>query len=173
MANQASKKRGFNAVDVIIVAAVIIVAVFAVLKFTGNTPAASTPPTRLEYTCLVTRVNEQTVESLAAFMPNDRLMASGVLLDAYVTSYEVSPSQYWIENPNGGMHYVTDPTRYDIVFTVQGQVRNSITSELGTQEVRLGKTHILKTAHFEFSTGTIIGIKWGDEVVFAEGVPLT
>ena len=32
---------------------------------------------------------------------------------------------------------------------------NAVTNEVGTQEVRIGKTHIVKTVHFELTNGTI------------------
>ena len=37
----------------------------------------------------------------------------------------------------------------------QANVVNAVTNEVGTQEVRIGKTHIVKTVHFELSNGII------------------
>ena len=57
----------------------------------------------------------------------------------------------------------TDKGLLDLTFTVQCNVVNTITSEIGTQEVRLGKSHIVKTDKFEMSSGTITYCVWGDE----------
>ena len=37
---------------------------------------------------------------------------------------------------------------------------NVITTEIGTQEVRIGKTHIVKTDKFELANGTILSCVW-------------
>ena len=39
-------------------------------------------------------------------------------------------------------------------------VPDAATNELGTQEVRIGKSHNLKTTHFEFASGIITGCEW-------------
>lgn len=45
---------------------------------------------------------------------------------------------------------------YNVVFTIEGTVKDNLTSELGTQEIRVGKTHIVKTTTFELEGGCII-----------------
>ena len=42
-----------------------------------------------------------------------------------------------------------------MVFTIEGTVKDNLTSELGTQEIRVGKTHIVKTTTFELEGGCI------------------
>lgn len=44
---------------------------------------------------------------------------------------------------------------YDLVFTIEGTITNPLTSELGTQEIRVGKSHIVKTTTFEVEGGII------------------
>ena len=48
----------------------------------------------------------------------------------------------------------------DLTFTIQANVVNAVTNEVGTQEVRIGKTHIVKTVHFELTNGTITTCTW-------------
>lgn len=156
--------RKFNFVDIIIVAAVLIVAVFAVMKFTGNS-AGVVDPTKIEYVAMATRVEQEIVDNLDAYVPG-QLMASGELLNAHVVSYEVKPAVHYIETADGQLIEAVEENRYDVYFTVQGYVQNATTSELGTQEVRLGKTHILKTVQLEFNNTTIVDIKWGDDTSF-------
>ena len=50
----------------------------------------------------------------------------------------------------------------DLTFTVECNVVNPITTEIGPQEVRIGKTHIVKTDKFELTNGVIIDCVWGD-----------
>ena len=45
---------------------------------------------------------------------------------------------------------------YDLVFTIEGSVKDNLTSELGSQEIRVGKTHIVKTTTFELENGVIL-----------------
>ena len=51
----------------------------------------------------------------------------------------------------------------DLTFTIEANVVNPITTELGTQEVRIGKTHIVKTDTFELANGTIMSCVWGEQ----------
>ena len=53
-----------------------------------------------------------------------------------------------------------DKDLLDLTFTVEATVPDAATNELGTQEVRIGKSHNLKTTHFEFASGIITGCEW-------------
>ena len=48
----------------------------------------------------------------------------------------------------------------DLTFTVEAYVLNNIKTELGSQEVRVGKTHIVKTTHYELNGGVILTCQW-------------
>ena len=48
----------------------------------------------------------------------------------------------------------------DLTFTIEVNVANRITNEVGTQEVRIGKTHIVKTADFDLEGGTVLTCQW-------------
>ena len=37
---------------------------------------------------------------------------------------------------------------------------SDIKTELGSQEVRVGKTHIVKTTHFELNGGIVLTCEW-------------
>ncbi len=45
---------------------------------------------------------------------------------------------------------------------------NPITTEIGTQEVRVGKTHTVKTDKFELMNGVILDCEWGDGAAAAD-----
>jgi hypothetical protein len=48
----------------------------------------------------------------------------------------------------------------DLTFTIVGYVENDIKTEIGSQEVRVGKSHIVKTTHFELNNGVILTCEW-------------
>ena len=48
----------------------------------------------------------------------------------------------------------------DLTFTIEGSVSNNLKSEMGSQEVRVGKTHIVKTTHFELNNGVVLSCEW-------------
>ena len=60
-------------------------------------------------------------------------------------------------NANLGVETLTqvDAGTYNLVFTIEGTVKDNLSSELGTQEIRVGKSHIVKTATFELEGGII------------------
>ena len=55
-----------------------------------------------------------------------------------------------------------DEGTIDLLFTIECNVVNPITTEIGTQEVRVGKTHTVKTDKFELMNGVILDCEWGD-----------
>ena len=50
----------------------------------------------------------------------------------------------------------------DLLFTIECNVVNPITTEIGTQEVRVGKNHIVKTDKFELS-GVVTDCTWTND----------
>jgi hypothetical protein len=104
-------------------------------------------------------VEAEVYESIQNELPS-QLMASGELLDGYVTKVEATPAEedeYSISESNGVTTISReDSGEYDLVFTIEATVEDNVTSELGTQEIRVGKSHIVKTTTFELEGGTIL-----------------
>ena len=59
--------------------------------------------------------------------------------------------------------------KLDLIFTIECNVVNSITTEIGTQEVRVGKIHTVKTDKFELTNGIILDCSWGEDAENAGG----
>ena len=62
-------------------------------------------------------------------------------------------------------NWVTDPDHVTLIFTVTTTTPTAevMTTKVGDQEVRIGKTdYILKSEYIEFSDGTITNVIWGD-----------
>ena len=99
-------------------------------------------------------------ENIKQELPS-QLMAADKLLDAYVTDVQATPventtyTMAWDSNLSKETMTWVEAGTYNLVFTIEANITNTLTSELGTQEIRVGKTHIVKTTTFELEGGVI------------------
>lgn len=159
-----------NIIDLLVLVVVIAALAFAAFRLLGGGDANPVDAaTKLTYTARVGPVDQETYDEvlrqLEAAGGRDQLMADGELVDGYVTGVVAEPHKTYEADANGQVVASTeDPAnggRYDLIFTVEANVPSVTTNKVGTQEVRVGKTHILKTTHFEFSYATILTCDWG------------
>ena len=90
-------------------------------------------------------------------------MANRYMVDSYVTAVTAVPHDAAITFNSTGGERLTLPVesdKLDLTFTIQANVVNTVINDVGTQEVRIGKTHIVKTVHFELTNGTITTCTW-------------
>ncbi len=163
-----------NIIDLLVLVIAIVVVAAVALKMTGRMgPAKVEVGTAITYTVKVERVDQVTYENIQAYIaaaqaagdPGDRLMANGELLSAYVTSVTATPRSDQAEvSTSAGVVTIQagEEDLVDLVFTIEGNVANNVKTELGTQEVRAGKSHIVKTTHFELAYGTILTCEWAN-----------
>lgn len=115
----------------------------------GGESGEEAPATKLTYTVRVTAQPAKLAERVAEYVDTatskkDQLMASGDMLDAYVVDYWTEPTQY--NKLSDGTVEIYDSTAaeeaglVDICFVIEANVTNAVTNEVGTQEVRIGKT---------------------------------
>lgn len=161
-----------NIIDLLVLILAVVIVVAVALKMTGRAgPARTEQGTNITYIVEAENIDRRIYEKVAADIerakaagdPGDRLMASGELLPGYVTSVTATPrSDDAVVQTSSGAVTITAgrPDRVDLLFEVQAYVANNIKSELGTQEVRTGKSHILKTTHFEFNYAVILECSW-------------
>lgn len=161
-----------NVIDLLVIIIAIIIVVAVALKVTGRAGAARTETgTSIRYTVKAEGIDRKVYESIenyiaaakAAGKPGDQLMASGELLNGYVTSVTATPkaNEATVSTSTGSVYFTAGrDDLVDLTFEVEGYVANNIKTELGTQEVRAGKGHILKTTHFELSYATILSVEW-------------
>lgn len=158
-----------NLIDLLVIILIIAAAVVVGVKVLGGGSEGSASGTKLTYTVRVTAQSTELADRVAEYVDTatgkrDQLMAGGNLLDAYVVDYWTEPTQY--NRMNDGTVEIYDGTAaeeaglVDICFVIEAYVGSTVTNEVGTQEVRLGKTHIVKTTHLEFSNGTIESCTW-------------
>ena len=146
-----------NVIDLLVILLVLVVAAVLGIKFLGGDDGTDVyePAGQLTYTVKVEGVEQETYENICQFVNaaeglKDQLMASGTLLNGYVV--DVVAADAAAEENKG---------KLDLVFTVEVIPTDALSGSVGTQEVRIGKEHILKTAHFEFEESVILTCQWG------------
>lgn len=155
-----------NIIDLVVLILVAAVAVVLVIKVTGG-GRGLTSGTQLTYTVEVQGVKSQVYEEIKDILDEgpSQLMASGDLLSGHVVSVTSAPSVKSTiivdtEGENKGLIQNVDEDLLDLVFTIEVTVANTVTNEVGTQEIRVGKTHIVKTTQFELENGVILSCDW-------------
>lgn len=153
MEEKSRRKGRFNIVDIIVVLILVAGAAFVGMKFLGGGGGGGAAATRIEYTVLVPGVRAEVCENLMGYKKaNAQLMANGELVDGYVTDITYQPHINYEANSNGEIIPSVEEgenARVDMLFTIQSAVSSTVTYKVGTQEVRVGKTHIVKTTEFE------------------------
>lgn len=72
--------------------------------------------------------------------------------NATITDMKIEPYDQQVVTADGEIKTARDPDKRDIVFTIETTVpKNTPTPSIGTQEVRAGRTLIVKTNDFETS----------------------
>ena len=163
-----------NIVDLIVILVIVIAAVVVGMKFLGggNGNSAINPnKTPVRYTVLVEGVEPEVYENIQKYIPG-QLMASGEMLDGHVVAVEAVEGRTHtatVDTADGTLEIPVNSGKLDLIFTIECNVVNSITTEIGTQEVRVGKTHTVKTDKFELINGIILDCDWGEDAENAGG----
>ena len=148
-----------NIIDLIVIL-VVLAAVAAVVVLGGR--GSGGEPQHIVYTVEVQGVDEDVFRTIQSQLPC-QLLASEELQDGYVTAVEgkkvLEDDDARIE-ANKNIYYVgLHPGlagTYDIVCTIEANITDPVSTKIGTQEVRVGRSHIVKTTAFELDFGTII-----------------
>lgn len=143
-----------NIIDLLVLILVIAAVVILGGKLTSHTAdGAEGQGQQVVYTVLVRNVAPEVYESVQAMLPS-QLYAEDALQNGYVTKVEATPTEtdlYGTTEISRGL-----PGNYDLVFTIEATVEDNMSSKLGSQEIRVGKYHIVKTTEFELDYGTIL-----------------
>lgn len=153
-----------NIVDLLVILVIVIAAVVLGMKFLkpGTAAGGGAVGHHVEYTVLVKGVDPEVYESIVNndYIPST-LMASGELLDGQVTAVTAAPHEDTVslDTTDGTVELPAERGLLDLTFTVECNITNVVTTEIGTQEVRVGKSHIVKTDKFEL-TGVVTDCVW-------------
>lgn len=158
-----------NIIDLLVIVLIIAVAVVLGAKLLGGEDTVAAASTKLTYVVRVTGQQADIAQRLAQYVDpetgkKDQLMSEGQLLNGYVVNYWTEPTRYnrsiYGEIDIVNEEDATEAGLTDICFEIEVSVASAVKNEVGTQEVRMGKTHIVKTTHFEFSNGLIESCVW-------------
>ena len=160
-----------NIIDLLVIIIAVAVVAAVALKMTGRMGAARPEVgANIVYTVRVEGVDKEVYAAIEEFQAEakangfagDRLMSNGELLNAYVTDMTAVPhdAKAKISSMDGDVIIPVLEDTLDVTFTVEGFVTNNVKTELGSQEVRVGKTHIVKTTHYELTGGVILTCQW-------------
>ena len=160
-----------NIIDLLVIIIAVAVVAAVALKMTGRM-GATRPEVgaNIVYTVRVEGVDKEVYASIQEFQATakangfvgDQLMSNGELLNAYITDVASKPheAKAKISSMDGDVIIPVLEDTVDLTFTVEAYVLNNIKTELGSQEVRVGKTHIVKTTHYELNGGVILTCQW-------------
>ena len=163
MEQKAKRVGKFNIIDIIAVILIVAVVAFGAWKLlgsSGGTAAEDGGMVKVTYVVKCEGVPTELYETCQAHLPSP-LMASGALVGGQIEAVE--KETYQVLDANG--NWVTDPDHVTLIFTVTTTTPAAevMTTKVGDQEVRIGKTdYILKSEYIEFSDGTITNVIWGD-----------
>lgn len=152
-----------NIIDLLVILLLVVAVALIGWKVLKKDGASNVSRTILTYTVEVQGVDKEVYEGIKDYVPGengigDQLMANGEMVDAYVTNVDAVPHEGGLTMTDVNGNKLTFPMEddtLDLTFTIQANVVNAVTNEVGTQEVRIGKNHIVKTVHFELVNGTI------------------
>ena len=161
-------KKKINVVDILVLAVILAAAIFFVWRFTHREVTIANSGV-VTYTVLAEAMPARMYEDIAKSVPSrPQLMAKGGLVPGFVNGAEATPVTLTAlekaDANNPMVVYVMEPEGefVNVLFTLEATIDlNSLTSELGTQEIRTGRSHIVKTKYFEV-VGTILSVERPD-----------
>lgn len=162
MEQKAKRVGKWNIVDIIAVILIVAVVAFAAWKLLGpdDSITAEREMTKVTFVVKVEGVPAELYENCVAHLPSP-LMASGALVGGEIVAVEQEP--YYVLSANGD--WILDETHTTLLFTAVTETPTAdvMTTKVGDQEVRIGKTdYILKSEYMEFADGTIVDVQWGE-----------
>ena len=163
MEQKAKRVGKFNIIDIIAVILIVAVVAFGAWKLlgsSGGTAAEDGGMVKVTYVVKCEGVPAELYETCQAHLPSP-LMASGALVGGQIESVEMEP--YYVLGPDG--QWIEDPEHVTLLFTATTETPAGevMTTKVGDQEVRIGKTdYILKSEYIEFSGGTIVDVRWNE-----------
>ena len=149
-----------NLIDLIVV--VVLVAVIAAVgwKMAGSsiTEAIQSNAATIRYEVLCTEV-DPAICDYAVQQVGTQLMSNGDMIDGTITDCVIEPHIVTVLDAEGNPKQVEDPEVRNLRFTIESKVSETSNAyAVGSQELRVGKTHIVKTVMLEIS-GNIVSME--------------
>lgn len=153
-----------NIIDLLVIL-VILAALIAVAVFLGRGAVGGGEAEHIIYTVEVQGVDEDVYRDIQTKLPS-QLLASDALQDGYVTKVEGTRVE---ENDQARIDAAQEKSyiglrpgeagTYDLVFTIEATIYDTTLNKIGSQEVRVGRSHIVKTGNFELDYGVVTSLE--------------
>jgi hypothetical protein len=153
-----------NIVDLLILVVVILVAGAIVWQLLGSKVSdAISPQEELTAVVVIAGAHPDLVEEvMRQDLVGDKMVSGNEYLGAYISDVWLDDYVEQIETADGRLVDAVDPTKKDIFMEIKTTVAADTASpKIGSQEIRAGKTFIVKTQTFECS-GIIYYVQIGD-----------
>ncbi len=145
----------FNIVDMLVLLAILIVVAAAAWYLVGNKIAeASMPDVKMTMVTRIRGAHPRQYEEIAKNkLPQQLISGNNYVDDAYLVKVEKTPYVVQLQTDDGQIKEATDPTRIDVLFTIEARVpADQPITKIGTQEIRAGRDHIIKTKYIEYAS---------------------
>ena len=148
-----------NVVDLLVlVAAIAVVAGVGYKLFAKQIKEVASPQVSLTMTVRVRGATPFLVNSQVG----KSLVNGNSYVNAQITDMKIDDYNQQVTTADGRIVTATDPEKKDLVFTITTKVsKGTPAPAIGTQEVRAGRTFIVKTNDFE-TTGNIDSVDIAD-----------
>jgi len=149
-----------NVIDLIIIAVIVLAVVAVGWNIAGSKVSSALCGSKeITYTVRVENVEQNDAANIGTVSFPDQMMSSGSLINGTVESYSVVPHNNTGVREDGTTFTYADENYVDVIFTCKATVAaNAVTNKVGSQEVRMGKEHIVKSALLEY-TGIITSVE--------------
>ena len=154
-----------NVVDLVILLAVILIVGAIIWQVFGNKVTdAISEQEELTIVVAITGAHPDLVAEVERQdLVGDKIVADNSYQDAYISNVWIDDYVMQVPTDEGVIVDAKDPTQKTIRFEIKSTVAaDTPVPKIGSQEVRTGKTYIVKTQTFECS-GTIYYMQIGSE----------
>jgi hypothetical protein len=140
-----------NVVDLLVLLAVCLVVAGVGWRILGpKISQAAAPTTKVTITMRVRGAHPRQLNEMLKHVPSQLVSGNEFVGGANLIKVESEPYVVQIPTDDGKMVDATDPTRIDIIFTIEAKVpTGGAATKIGTQEVRAGRDFTVKTRYIE------------------------
>lgn len=146
-----------NIVDLLVVVFILAVLGGIAWKIFGdriseaaNEVTAARNSTSVTYTVRATGVSEDVADAVTSLeYPQQLAVNTGLVAESYIVSVTTEPSKAL--SVDREFAEMVEYDRVDLIFTIEAKVAKGDFITVGSQEVRIGKSHIVKSQFVEYS----------------------
>ena len=143
-----------NVVDLVVLLAVVCVFGAIIWQLLGDrVNDALSEQTEMTLVVSIAGSHPDLVEEITRQdLVGEKLVTGNQYLDAYISDVWLEDYVMQLESADGRLVDAVDPTKKDIMIEIKSTVaKDTASPKIGSQEVRAGRTYIVKTQTFECS----------------------